>query len=80
MRCHRALRDTLKLPEHESLKLEYGQLKFDLAASSRDTVEYGQKKNPIIQRILGAAGWTEEQIEEKERLDYRISGDDDLPY
>ena len=80
MRCHRALRDTLRLPQHESLKLEYGQVKIELASSSRDSVEYGQKKNPTIRRILRAAGWTEVEIDQKEELDYRVPGDDDRPY
>ena len=79
MRCHRALRDTLRMPEHESHKIKYGQVKTELAASSQDGVEYGQKKNPIIRRILQAAGWTESEIDQKESLDYRIP-DDDLPY
>ncbi|KAJ9604901.1 hypothetical protein H2200_010290 [Cladophialophora chaetospira] len=79
MRCHRALRDTLRMPEHERLKMEYGQIKAELASTSRDGVEYGQSKNPIIRRILRAAGWTDAEVDEKESLDYRIPGDD-LPY
>ncbi|KAJ9634035.1 uncharacterized protein PV06_08509 [Exophiala oligosperma] len=79
-RCHRALRDTLRMPQHEALRAEYGRLKVHLAYSSIDGVDYGQKKNPLIRRILQAAGWTDEDIDKKECLDYRIPGDYDLPY
>ncbi|KIW14029.1 hypothetical protein PV08_06810 [Exophiala spinifera] len=80
VQCHRALRDTLRLPQHEALRAEYGRLKVHLATSSIDGVDYGQKKNPLIRRILQTAGWADEEIDKKEALDYRIPGDDDLPY
>lgn len=80
MHCHRALRDTLRMPQHEALRAEYGRLKFYLAASSIDGVDYGQRKNPLVRKILQAAGWTDEKIDKKEALDYRVPGDEDLPY
>ncbi|KAJ9501861.1 hypothetical protein H2202_002823 [Exophiala xenobiotica] len=80
MRGHRALRDTLKMPQHESLKAAYGQLKIELATTSIDGVDYGQRKNPLIRKILRTAGWTDQDIDKKEALDYRIPGDNDLPY
>lgn len=81
MKCHRALCHTLRLPEHEELKLEYGRAKIELASSSRNGVEYGQRKNAIIRKILKAAGWTDDEVDAKESLDYRIAGEDlDAPY
>ncbi|EXJ65007.1 hypothetical protein A1O7_01346 [Cladophialophora yegresii CBS 114405] len=67
------------MPEHEALKKEYGQTKIKLASSSQHSLEYGQKKNPLIRRILRAAGWTDTEIDKKESLDYRVPHDD-LPY
>lgn len=81
MKCHRALCDTLRLPEHEELKLEYGRTKMELASSSQNSVEYGQRKNAVIRKILKAAGWTDKEVDAKESLDYRIVGEDlDAPY
>jgi GrpB-like predicted nucleotidyltransferase (UPF0157 family) len=81
VRCHRSLRDTLRQPEHGALKREYGQVKLQLASSAIDGVDYGQKKNPIIRKILKIAGWSDAEIDRKEALDYRIPGElDDPPY
>ncbi len=68
------------MPEHQHLKIAYGQIKMELAATSQNGVEFGQKKNPIIRKILQAAGWTDADINEKESLDYRVAGEEDLPY
>lgn len=81
VRCHLALRNTLRLPENEALKKEYGQVKMQLSKSAIDCVDYGQKKNPVIRKILKAAGWSDAEIDLKEALDYRIPGEwDDSPY
>ncbi|KEF57433.1 uncharacterized protein A1O9_05350 [Exophiala aquamarina CBS 119918] len=81
VRCHLSLRDTLRLPEHEALKEEYGQVKLQLAHSALDGVDYGQRKNPIIRKILRTAGWSDAEISLKEALDYRIAGEwDEPPY
>jgi len=79
MRCHRDLRDTLKMPQHKVLRDAYGKLKFELAASSLDLVEYGKKKDSMIRMILKVAGWSDTEIDDKEALDYRIPDDED-PY
>ena len=81
VRCHLSLRNTLRLPENEALKEEYGQVKLKLAASAIDGVDYGQRKNPIIRKILKTAGWSDVDIDLKEALDYRLPGRrDELPY
>lgn len=81
VRCHLSLRNTLRLPEHEALKEEYGQVKLQLAASAIDGVDYGQRKNPIIRKILRTAGWSDAEIDLKEALDYRTPGEwDEPPY
>ena len=79
-RGHRALRDTLRAPEHKWLKDEYGKTKIELAKTSTSGLEYGRRKNPIIRKILKAAGWTDEDIIAEQALDHRVSWDDDLPY
>lgn len=81
MRSHRALRDTLRLPQYASLRDEYGKVKRELAETSLDGVDYGQKKNWIVRKILRAAGWTDNEVDAKEALDQRTPGEsDDLPY
>lgn len=81
VRCHLSLRDTLRQPEHEALKEEYGQVKLQLAGSAIDMVDYGQRKNPVIRKILKIAGWSDAEIDRKEALDYRIPGEwDEPPY
>jgi hypothetical protein len=75
LRSHRSLRDILLLQEHASLKEEYASLKWSLSASTNDGVEYGQGKNPVIRKILLAAGWTEVEVDEKEALDRRAPGE-----
>jgi hypothetical protein len=67
------------MAEHESLRKLYGQTKIELASTSQDSLEYCQRKNRVIRRILRAAGWTDSDIDKKESLDYRIPIDD-LPY
>lgn len=80
-RCHLSLRNTLRLPAHEALRNEYGQVKLELSKTAIDGMDYGQKKNPIIRKILKTAGWSDADIDLKEALDYRLPGEwDDLPY
>ncbi|KAK5062989.1 hypothetical protein LTR84_005065 [Exophiala bonariae] len=56
VRCHLALRNTLRLPELEAFKEEYGRVKLQLSKSAIDDVDYGQKKNPVIRKILKSGG------------------------
>ncbi|KAK4693727.1 hypothetical protein P7C71_g3724, partial [Lecanoromycetidae sp. Uapishka_2] len=65
LRSCRALRDTLR--RHEGLRSEYGALKIQLAMRQYDNImQYSTLKNPVIRKILREAGWTEEEIDEKE--------------
>lgn len=60
-----ALRDTLR--RHSELSEEYGRLKIGLAQREYDNImQYSTLKNPVIRKILTEAGWTDEEIDEKE--------------
>lgn len=60
-----ALRDTLR--RHPGLREEYGALKIKLARDEYDNVmQYSTLKNPIVRKILREAGWSEQEIDEKE--------------
>ena len=61
-----ALRETLRA--NEGLREEYARLKMGLAQIEYDNVmQYATLKNPVIRRILREAGWSEADIDEKER-------------
>ena len=61
-----ALRETLRA--NEGLREEYARLKMSLAQTEYDNVmQYATLKNPFIRRILREAGWSEADIDEKER-------------
>lgn len=61
-----ALRETLRA--NEGLREEYERLKMGLAEIEYDNVmQYATLKNPVINRILRKAGWSEADIDEKER-------------
>lgn len=59
LRNHLAVRDALR--SDPSLRDEYGAVKKRVGATAADIYEYGAGKNDIVQRILAAAGLTEEQ-------------------
>jgi hypothetical protein len=54
LRNHIAVRDTLRA--NPELRDEYAAVKKRVAASTANIDEYGQGKNPILQRILAQAG------------------------
>lgn len=61
----RALRDTLR--RHPGLRGEYGAAKIELARNEYDNImQYSTLKNPVIRKILREAGWSEQEIDEKE--------------
>jgi GrpB-like predicted nucleotidyltransferase (UPF0157 family) len=59
LRNHLAVRDTLR--DDAALRAEYGELKKRLGVTSTDTYEYGAGKDPMVQRILEAAGLSEDE-------------------
>lgn len=62
-----ALRETLRV--NERLRDEYARVKIGLAQREYDNVmQYATLKNPIVNKILREAGWTEAEIDEKERV------------
>ena len=65
-RSYLDLRETLRVDAE--LRDEYGALKVKLAQQKWDDVmEYATAKNEIIRKILKKAGWSQEDIDEKER-------------
>lgn len=56
---HIALRDVLRTDD--SLRDEYGALKKEVGATAADLYQYGAGKNAMVQRILIAAGLSEQQ-------------------
>ncbi|MCJ1275689.1 hypothetical protein MMC21_003492 [Puttea exsequens] len=61
-----ALRDTLR--SHEDLRKEYAEVKIALAEDEYENImQYSTQKNGIVRKILTQAGWTQEEIDEKER-------------
>lgn len=59
LRNHLAVRDALR--SDVDLCAEYGELKKRLGVTSADIYEYGAGKNTMVQRILLAAGLSEEE-------------------
>jgi GrpB-like predicted nucleotidyltransferase (UPF0157 family) len=59
LRNHLAVREVLR--SDDALRYDYGAVKKRLAASAADIDEYGQGKSEIVQRILAAAGLTEDE-------------------
>ncbi len=55
---HLAVRNTLR--DDADLRTEYGELKKRLGATASDIYEYGAGKNATVQRILAAAGISDE--------------------
>ena len=82
IRCYRTLRDVLKDPQNEDLLLEYGRFKLQLAKEEFCTgFEYAERKNGMIRKILVRGGWTDAEVDEKERIAHREwSSDDEEPY
>ena len=60
-----ALRNTLRV--NMDLREEYAALKLDLVLREYDNImQYAALKNPVINKILREAGWSEGDIDEKE--------------
>ena len=59
LRNHRAVRDTLRADP--VLRDEYAEVKRRIGAVAADIYEYGRGKNATIQRILAAAGLTDDE-------------------
>lgn len=62
------LRDTLLKDENTDLREEYGRVKTALATSKQTWLpqEYSKGKNEIIRKILKKAGWTDEEVDQKQ--------------
>ena len=58
LRNHLAIRDTLRADP--DLCSEYGRVKKRVGAQAADIYEYGAGKNEVIQRILAAAGFSDD--------------------
>ena len=67
-RCSVAFRDCLRSEENSDLKLEYGNLKWQLAQRKdfRTMLEYSDSKTEVVRKVLKRAGVTDEDIAEKE--------------
>ncbi|CAF9941468.1 hypothetical protein IMSHALPRED_002589 [Imshaugia aleurites] len=64
-RNYLALRDTLRV--EPGLRDEYGAVKLEASVGEYDNVmQYATKKNGIVRKILRKAGWSEEEVDEKE--------------
>lgn len=72
VRGYRDLRECLTKQENADLRKEYEECKLSMVAERiEDGVEYGQRKNRVIRKILKRAGWTDEEVDRKEGLDTR---------
>lgn len=62
------LRNILLKDEHRELRDEYGRVKMALAASKQTWLpqEYSKGKNEVIRKILKTAGWTDEEVDQKQ--------------
>lgn len=67
-RSYLSLRETLRKPFYRELRDEYAAVKFELAEREWEGVmEYSTAKNEIVRKILRRAGWTNEQVDAKEK-------------
>lgn len=66
LRSYLDLRETLRVDK--ALREEYGALKMELTKQEwSDVMEYATAKNGMVRKILQKAGWTHDEIDEKER-------------
>lgn len=72
------LRNTLLQDENRDLRDEYGKVKTELAASKKTWLpqEYSRGKNVIIRKILKRAGWTDEEVDQKQAEVYPLGETD----
>jgi GrpB-like predicted nucleotidyltransferase (UPF0157 family) len=67
-RSYLSLRETLRKRYYRELRDEYAAVKFELAEREwEDVMEYSTAKNEIVRKILRRAGWTNEQVDAKEK-------------
>lgn len=67
-RSYLSLRETLRKPWNGELKEEYARVKRELGSREwGDVMEYSTAKNGVVRKILRQAGWTDEQVDAKER-------------
>lgn len=68
LRSYRALKEVLAVDS--ALREEYGRIKWGIAAEQEygTIMQYAAKKRPIIRKILKAAGWTDEMVDEQEAM------------
>ncbi len=59
LRNHLGVRDTLRLDA--GLRAEYGAVKQQVAAVAANIDDYGQRKNLMVQKLLAAAGLTDQE-------------------
>ena len=59
LKNHLAVRDTLRADP--GLRNEYAAVKMRVCATAKDLYEYGAGKNAVVQRILAAAGLSDEE-------------------
>jgi len=75
LRNHRVVRETLRADA--DLREEYAAVKKQVGAIAADIDEYGRGKNAMVQQILAAAGFTEE---ERASIDAnQVPSHDDVP-
>ena len=73
---YRDLRACLMKEENRDLFDEYAECKLKMVEEGvSDNVEYGQRKNAVVRKVLQRAGWSEKEIDMKEGLDTRIAGE-----
>lgn len=69
VRSYRTLREILLDPAHVDLFERYRDVKLELAGRSWDDgLEYARQKDGVIRAILRRGRWTDEEVDEKEKL------------
>lgn len=72
IRCYRTVRDVLRRDENSDLFREYAEVKMKLAGEAfPDALQYSARKDDVIRKILLRGGWTEAEVDEKEKLTRR---------
>ena len=72
IRCYRTVKATLSDPANHDLLEAYANVKMQLSMRIfEDSITYSALKDDIIRKILTRAGWTDEEVDLKERLSQR---------
>ena len=82
LRGYRDVRECLRKEENGDLRKQYEECKMAMVKERvEDGVEYGQRKNGVIRKVLVRTGWTDEEVSKKEGLDTRQRSEGrDYPY